>query len=228
MKRIMNFRALGFVVLTALFLYSCESDPVDPPVNVPPVVTLTSSSDLTVEPGETFTVDFSASIGSDSPLKAVTIYEDGTQLSTSRMMVNVATPASSAIFLLDADKDGITWTIDIVAQESAATTVAYEIEVQDDAGGRNSVFVNVTTVGTPPTLTGADPLTFSIEGGGPFDFKLTGMKGTGQLVSLEILEDGSKIDADKLTWNGESMVGMDNPFPLSGTEAEGFDEMYIL
>lgn len=224
MKRILNFPVLGLVLLAALFLYSCESDPVDPPVNVPPVVTLTSSADLTVAPGETFTITFSASKGSDSPLKAVTVYEDGTKVPTSRMTINGAAAAANAILITGAEVDGITWTIDIVAQTSAATIVAFEVEVQDEAGGKNSVFVNVTTVGTPPTLTATPPTTFEVEEGSTNDFKLTGVKGTGDLVSIEVLENNIKVDASRLEWDGQSMVGMDNPFPLSADEIGGFDE----
>ena len=130
MKRILNFTSVSLVVIAAMFLYSCESDPIDPPVNVPPVVTLTSSSDITLEPGESFTVDFSASIGDDSPLKAVTVYEDGSEVPFSRLTINGVAASSNAILLFGSDVDGLTWSIDIVAHSTPASTVTYKVEVQ--------------------------------------------------------------------------------------------------
>ena len=224
MKRILKLPTLLLVAMSAMFLYSCSDDPVDPPVNTPPAVTLTSASDLTVEPEEEFTIAFSASIGSDSPLKAVTVYEDGTKVPVSRMKVNGVDAAANAILITGTDVDGLSWTIDIIAQSSAGTTVAFEVEVQDEAGGRNSIFVNVTTAGTPPTLTGAEPLDFEILVGSINQFRLTGEKGTGDLASLEVRENGSAIDPSRLSWDGESMVGMDNPFLLGETEKGGFEE----
>jgi hypothetical protein len=230
MKRILNLPTLVLLTITAMFLYSCESDPTEPPVNVPPVVTITSATDITVNPEEVFTIDFTASIGSESPLKAVTVYEDGIKVPTSRLSVNGSAAAANPLLITGSDVDGLSWTFDIVAQSSAATTVVYEVEVQDDAGGRQSGFVNVTTAGTPPTLTTTSPMTVETFQDIKNVFKLTAVKGTGDLVSITVTENDQLLEVENIFWKGISMSVATNPFLLDETDQGGFDaqDLYIM
>ena len=197
---------------------------------MPPSVSLTSASDITVEPQEVFTIDFSASKGSDSPLKAVTIYEDGTKVPASRMTINGTAASANAILIFGDDRDGFSWSIDIVAHSSAATTVAYEVEVQDDAGGKQSVFVNVTTVGTPPSLTTTSATTIEVLQDIKNLFRLTAVKGSGELVSIEIRENDQLVDPSKIFWQMIGMSVAENPFTLGDAEKGGFEnqELYIM
>ena len=229
MKRILNFTSASLLVLAAMFLYSCESDPIDPVVEKP-VVTLTSSSDITVEPEETFTVDFSASKGGDSPLKAVTVYEDGTKVPASRLTVNGVAASSNAILLFGTDVDGLTWSIDIVAHSTPASTVTYEVEVQDQASQIQSVLVNVTTVGTPPTLTTTSPTTVEVEQDKKNVFRLTAVKGSGDLASIEVSQNDVKVDPSDIFWKVITMAVADNPFTLEEADKGGFEkqELYIM
>ena len=232
MKRIFNFPALLLVAIGAMFLVSCEPEPGGPtgPINVEPVVTLTSSSEITVEPTEVFTVEFSASKGDDNALKAVTIYEDGTKVPTSRLTVNGTAAAANPLLVTGTDVDGLTWTIDIVAQSSAATTVGYEIEVQDDASQTKSVFVNVTTVGTPPSLTSTSPMTINVDQDIKNLFRVTAVKGSGDLVSIEVRENDQLVDPSKIFWQVISMAVSENPFALGEDDRGGFEdqELYIM
>jgi hypothetical protein len=229
MKRILNFTYVCLVAMAAMFLTSCESDPTGP-TNVKPVVTLTSSSDITVEPGETFTVDFSASKGSDSALKAVTVYEDGTKVPASRLTINGVAAASNAVLLFGNDVDGLTWSIDIVAHSDAASTVTYEIEVQDEASQTQSVLVNVTTVGTPPSLTTTSPTMVEVDQDVKNLFRLTATKGSGDLVSIEVRENDQLVDPSKIFWQVITMPVADNPFDLSEDLKAGFEkqELFIM
>lgn len=231
MKRILNLSTLLLVAMSAMFLYSCSDEPGDTPVNVPPVVTLTSSDAITVDPAGTFTIDFSASKGSDSPLKAVTVYEAGTKMPASRLTINGSAAAANAILIVGDDKeDGITWSIDIVAQSTAASTVTFEVEVQDDAGGKNSVFVDVTTVGTPPTLTTTSPMIITTDQDIKNLFRLTAAKGTGDLVSIEVTQAGTFVDASNIFWKVITMAVDENPFFLAEEDKAGFtnQELYIM
>lgn len=232
MKRIFNYTAVLLFAIGAMFLYSCEAEPGGGtgPINVEPVVTLTSSSDITVEPTEVFTVEFSASKGDDNALKAVTIYEDGTKVPISRLTVNGTAAAANPLLVTGTDVDGLSWTIDIVAQSSAATTVSYEIEVQDDISQTKSVFVNVTTVGTPPTVTTTSPMTVNVDQDIKNLFRLTAAKGSGDLVSIEVRENDQLVDPSRVFWQVISMAVSDNPFALGDSERTGFEdaELYIM
>jgi hypothetical protein len=229
MKGILNFTSVSLFVIASMFLYSCEDEPTGP-TNVKPVVTLTSSSDITVEPEESFTVDFSASKGDDSPLKAVTVYEDGSKVPFSRLTVNGVGAASNAILLFGSDVDGLTWSIDIVAHSTAASTVTYEVEVQDEASQIQSVLVNVTTAGTPPSLTTSSFTTVETDQDIKNLFRLSATKGSGDLVSIEIRENDQFVDPSKIFWQGISMSVSDNPFALGEGEIGGFEdqELYIM
>ncbi|MEM9547215.1 MAG: hypothetical protein AAGA77_14640 [Bacteroidota bacterium] len=222
MKRFLNLPTLLLLAFAPFFFASCESDS-EPGTELPPVVTLTSSSDITVEPTEVFTVSFSASKG-DSPLKAVRVYEDGTSVPTSRLAFNGTPAAANPILITGTDVDGLTWTVDITAQSSVGTPVVFEIEVQDDLNNTQSVFVNVTAVGTPPTLTTSSPTVFSTGQDIKNAFKLTAVKGIGDLVSIEVTENNQKVNPSNLFWKEISMSVADNPFTLGDEDKDGFED----
>ncbi len=230
MKRILNLPTLLLVAMSAMFLYSCSDDPVDPPVTTPPSVTLTSAADLTVAPEEVFTVDFSASKGSDSPLNGVTVYEDGIKVPNSRLKVNGSDVPANPVSVSGTDVDGLSWSIDIVAQSSAGTTVTYEVEVVDLAGERGSVSVNVTTAGVPPTLTTTSPTTMTANQDEKRVFRISAAKGTGDLASIEVRQNDQFVDKSSIFWKVISDAVEDNPFTLAEEDQGGFDdqELYIM
>lgn len=229
MKRILNFATVSLVAFAALFISSCESEPGGGTTESGPSVTLTSSDDITVDPGATFTVDFSASKG-DNPLKAVTVYEDVTKIPASRLTINGTAAAANAVLLFGDDVDGLAWSLDIVAHTAAATPITYEIEVQDEANRTSSVLITVTTSGTPPSLTTTSPTTVTVGQDIKNLFRLSATQGTGELVSIEVKESGEFVDPSNIFWQTISMAVDDNPFTLGDGEKAGFDdqELYIM
>jgi len=226
MKRILNLPALLLVAMASMFLYSCSDDPVvgGGGTDVKPTVTLTTSSDITVDPVEVFTIDITASKG-DSPLETVTVYEDGTTVPFSRMTYDGVDASANPALLFGTEMDGLTRSIGIEAQSSAATTVAFEVEVEDVAGEKASVFVNVTTVGTPPSLTTTSPTTVTTGQDIKNGFKLTAVKGSGDLVSIEVRENNQFVDKSNIFWKEISMSVADNPFALAEEDQGGFDKL---
>ncbi len=216
--------------MPAIFLYSCSNEPIDQPVNIPPTISLISSSDITVEPEEVFTIDFSASKGSDSPLKAVTVYENDTKVPKSRLTINGAAATENPVLIADTDVDEITWTIDIVAQSSATTVVAFEVAVQDEAGEEQSIFVNVTAVGTPPDLTTTSSTIIETFQDFKNLFEISATKGSGDLVSIEIRENDQFVDPSKIFWQTMGTAVSENPFLLEDDDKGGFDdqELFIM
>ena len=227
MKRIFKLPALLLFASVALFFVGCEEDPIINPGDEKPVVTLTSSSDITIAPGELFSVNFSASKGGDSPLQAVTVYEDGTKVPFSRLTYNGTAAAANPALIVGDDVDGLTWTIDIVAHTTANTTVTYEIEVQDQASEKQSVFVNVTTVAVAPTLTTTSANTVVTGPDIKNVFRLTAEKGTGSLVSIEVRENDQFMDPSRVFWKEISMSVTENPFFLAEEDREGFEEQEL-
>lgn len=237
MKKILNYPAIFLMFIAACFLVSCEDETGGgsggggTSVTGEPSLTLNTLADLTVAPSESFTVNFSASTKNDIPLKAVTVYEDGTKVPVSRLTFNSEAAAANPALVVGADKEGLTWDVGIIAHSAAATTVQYEIEVTADDNTISSFFVSVTTAASPATFTSTSPTMVSDV---PQDtknvFKLTAVKGDGQLVSIEVRENDMFVEATRIFWMGISMSVDDNPFFLSETEKDGFEdaELYIM
>ena len=226
MKKILNFQTLMLLFVAALFMTSCEDEPGGGTGSdlSTPSVTINSETDLTVAPGEEFTVDFSASPDSESPLNAITVYADGTRMSSDRLQFNGVAAAANPILVLGTDKDGLNYIVTITAQEDAGTAVIYSIEANAEDAGKSSADVVVTTVSTPPSLTGFGAAEVDATVGTNFQFKLTGVVGGAQLSTLEVLENGLQVDPASMTWQDFSMMAGGNPFVLSAEEADGFDE----
>lgn len=225
MKRILKLWTLVLAGFAGIFFVGCESEPVDVPR---PSVSLLSPSEYTIEPEEVFTISFSAAKGGESPLKAVTVYEDGTKVPTARMTINGVAAAANPLLVVGADVDGLSWMVDIVAQSSAATTVTYEVEVQDEQGSKRSVLVNVTAAGSPPVMTSSSPTAFSVAQDTKNAFRLTAAKGSGDLTSIEVRENDQLVDPTKIFWKEISMHVADNPFQLGDSDLEGFEEAELI
>lgn len=204
--------------MAAMLIVSCESEPVSPPI-----VSLTTSADITVQPEEVFSIDVSASPG-DSPLKTVTVYEDGTIVPFSRLTYNGSSASANPALLFGDDVDGLTWSIDVVAQSSVGAPVVFEVEVADDAGLKGSVFVNVTTNGVAPMLTTTSGTSISTGVDMKHAFKLTGVKGSGNLVSIEVRQNNQFVDKSNVFWKEISMSVDENPFTLLEEDQDGFED----
>jgi len=227
MKRILKLPTLLFLALAALFFTSCEDDT---PGEVGPSVTLTSSSEITVNPEEVFTVTFTASRSDDAPLQAVTVTQDGSNVENARLTYNGTAASANPALLFDDDKEDLSWSIDIVAQSAAATTATYAIIVQDEDLETQSVSIAVTTSGVPPTLTTDAPSNIVTDQDVKNLFSLSATQGTGALSTIEVRLDQTRLDVSNIFWQEISMSVVDNPFTLSEDLRGGFtdQELYIM
>ncbi len=227
MKRILNFPTLMLLFVAALFMTSCEEEPGGSGSgtnDTAAALSLTSQSDLTLSPTEEFTISIAADKGTND-MNGVYVYEDGVKVPESRLKFNGEAATANPKLLVGAERESLDWTISVIAQATAGTTSNFEVEIRDDQMLTSSVTVTVTTASSPPTLTGlgnANP-TFP-EGTQNVSFKLDGAKGSGQLSTLELRQNGILVDEADFNWNGLSMMSMGNPFPLSGTDVDGFTE----
>lgn len=231
MKRILNFPTLMLLFVAALFMTSCEDEPGGGTggggtTDTNPVLSLTSLSELTLSPTEEFTISIAADKGTNE-MNAVTVYEDGVKVPTDRLKFNGTDAAANPALLFGTDRESLDWTVSVIAQATAGTSSNFEVEVADASGLTSSVTVTVTTASTPPTLVGAAPMVFEITEGSKNGFKLTGTKGSGLLSSIEVRQNDMPVDAAEIEWDGASMMGMGNPFALTGTEVDGFENVSL-
>ncbi len=227
MRKFLNFQSIFWLLLGAIFVISCEPDTPNNNELLGPSVTLNSPSAYTVAPGEEVTVDFGATVG-DSPLNAFTIYENGTKIALDRIKVDGVTPGDAAVLLVGDERNGFSnKMVTIVAQAEAGTTVTYEIAVVDEKGKSESLFVDITTVGTPPVISTSSPVNFDSEPSVKNTVRISVSNGSGRLSSIEVRENGDLLDAGRLDW--DSFNPDTNPFDVQESEKDGFTDkaLYI-
>ncbi|MFT4533527.1 MAG: hypothetical protein ACI9P5_000876 [Saprospiraceae bacterium] len=211
--------------VAALFMTSCEDEP-GGSTDTAPSITLLSEANLTLAPTEEFTVEISASKGTNE-MNGVYVFEDGIRVPEARLKYNGVTSSANPALLAGDDRQSLTWSVSIIAQATAGTSSNFEVEVRDNSATalRKSVTVTVATASTPPTLTGlGNQSPTYAEGTQNVSFKVNGEKGSGLLSTLEVRRNSVKVDVADFNWNGLSMMTMGNPFQLTGTDVDGFTE----
>lgn len=175
---VLKLTGLG-LVMVALFFSSCGDDPivVDP---LGPEISFVAdpgflSADSEVMLGETFSVKVRLSKG-DAQLNTLSINEGSDKLATSRFTVNSgAVTSNNPLLIVGADKDGVTYSIDIAPSATAVIGdfITYSFTVADDSNETDLVDIVINIVGPDTT-----PLTSTIPG---VLFNQAGPAGTGGL-----------------------------------------------
>lgn len=175
---VLKLTGLG-LVMVALFFSSCGDDPivVDP---LGPEITFVAdpgflSADSEVMLGESFSVKVRLSKG-DAQLNTLSINEGSDKLATSRFTINSgAVTSNNPLLIVGADKDGVTYSIDIAPSATAAIGdfITYSFTVADE--GNETDLVDIVINITGPLTT---PLTSTIPG---VLFNQAGPAGTGGL-----------------------------------------------
>ncbi|MCB0569216.1 MAG: hypothetical protein KDC66_05615 [Phaeodactylibacter sp.] len=160
-KLLLKLSGLAFA-LTLLIATGCTDDTTDPIVTLGPEITLLSdagfiSTDADLMIGETFSVKVKADKG-DNQLKALSFAVDGTQpkgTDLDNYITKITSggsdvTAQNPLLIVGASKDGATWEIDMVPfGQQLDETVTYTFTVEDDAGEKASVSIDITISGTP-------------------------------------------------------------------------------
>jgi len=213
--------ALAMVCLT-----SCGEDPLNPG-GIPPSVRLTDNgagsltADATVNSGETYTLNIVASPG-DSRLNNLTISEDGSNIDIGRLSLG-GNPA----LLIDGDKDGIDWNVDIDAPTDPGT-YSITATVTDDANEVSSVSISITIADTPPTIAVSSGATgVDVAPGETVIVRINASAGSRQLNTITVWEDGVAItDLTRLEFNGVAFTA--NPNTLEGADKDEITEGEVL
>lgn len=231
------------ILLTLLIATGCEEDTVDPINQLPPQVSLLSgvgltSTDATLAPGETFTVNVEILTG-DNPIETFTFLVDGAPISNTDIANYYANgefaldgsveTANNPVTLFGDAKQGALIGIDVVPFNQMDGEVrTYTFEAVDEAGNVGTVSLDVTIVDpTTPvdaTLTGVLFNQAGPAGTGGLDLD-TG-EGTGSAAADSEIRDlglDCTVPAPGLNWrrqigtiNGADMVQVD------ATQVENF------
>lgn len=231
------------ILLTLLIATGCEEDPVDPINELPPAVSLVggvglTSTDATLAPGETFTVNVEILTG-DNPIETFTFLVDGVEISNTDISNYYANgefevdgsieTANNPVTLFGDAKQGALIAIEVVPFNQMDGDVrTYTFEAKDEAGNVGTVSLDITIVDpTTPidaTLTGVLFNQAGPAGTGGLDLD-TG-DGTGSAAEDSEIRDlglDCTVPAPGLNWrrqigtiNGADMVQVDE------TQVENF------
>lgn len=231
---------LGFIFV----VFSCTPDD-DPIINPPlgPEIRFVSeagflSSDAEILPGQTFRVKITG-IQGDSPLKSLTISENGITLSsgsdpedrvTSIIDTNTGTDVTNnPLLIVGASTSGTTWEITIVGHKELVEN-AYEFTLADSDGNSDVISLNINVFGEL-SIELVEEATFvsgnaTIAGAGDFSVKASASRGAAQIASISVSSNDVLVDAANLTFGG--VLFSSNPLTLTGADADGFEEIITI
>lgn len=225
-----NLLKLSSLFVLMIILTGCPDDPVDPTLS--PSVSFVTETDFldadanVANGGDVFKVKLSAVSGT-AALKTLTVFEDGTKLSTDRFDVNGDPAAANPLLVLGDDTNSFTWTVSVTAHD--AGTVNYEFVVEDEGGLSDAASLNITigaVGGEVPKLTFEGDGMFMTSPGSLVSIAINAEVGSSPLSSIAVYEGGVLIpDADapdRLKIDDAATSFVSNPQPLAEGSKEGF------
>lgn len=236
-KFFLKLTGLAMVSLL-IFTTSCENDDETPGGgSLGPIIQFVFESgflneDSTVSPGESFQVKIDAQPG-DSPLNALTVLENGSNLATDRYSITNISVTNNPQVLTGTDKDGAILELTIDAQSDVSETT-YTIEVTDEAGQSDEVSLVIGTFGDLTfgiVLDDSDPAYLSqdatLGAQGPFEVRLLGSRGAAAISSLAVFQDDVAVDAARLTFNGGA-ISPANPLSIPEADKNTFETIVAI
>ena len=233
-------RSLSLVYLLLLAgliisLPSCteDGDPIiDPPLG--PSVSLIAdidflTGDATLSAGETFKVRLQAFTG-DNQLNTISVTENGTAIAHTmdRIKYNGQDDDANPKLLFNADRDGFTWDIEVIAHADGLST--YEFIVTDEAGNNDAVSLNITIQSLPLLITQVGGTNvINTMPSNLVNVMVMVQKGANPLKNITVYQDGISIaDLTRLRFKDIATNFTANPMPLTGDDVNGFSgEIYI-
>lgn len=220
--KISIIRHLLLLTGLAFMITSCEVDPIGPIGGEDPTVSVTGVPQGGIEAGSTFSITVSAEPSSaDAPLDVLEITEDGTAIPFSRLTVNGLAASSNPILLFDPDKNGLTWTIDIVAHGDASTK-EYSVIVEDESNNTDAFSFDVMTNVNAPSLNVQSSGEFNVSPSALIALPVTFAKGTYDVASIGVYENDALIeDLNRISYNDLTNYFDENPYLVPEADKEG-------
>ena len=191
----------------------------------------TLTFDSTVDPGQVFRVAIDA-LSIEAQLRAIQVSRDGFSLTPDEFDNLNITDADeqNPQLLFGTDKDLFTWTYEFVAPEEEGSYF-YDFLVSDDAGLESVASITITVEGVlvveDPTISLMNSSTIDAPAGSLVQVNAEAVRGTNELVSVSVWEDGSLIsDLTRIRFANIDFEA--NPRPLFAPNTDGFTEGIII
>lgn len=142
MKKVLWIFTSAFLLSNLFFTTSCTDDN-DPVNNLAPIVVITDGPDAETVVGQdaTVTVTVEATKGTGA-LKTLTVLEDGTKISLSRISIDGSPAAANPILIVN-PSDQMEWEIEIDVQD-AFDTRTFTVRVEDENNLSDEVTFDVS------------------------------------------------------------------------------------
>ncbi|WP_235298684.1 hypothetical protein [Portibacter marinus] len=216
LKNLMVFAGFAFL------LTSCDPDGgiIDPPGEDDPLVSVTGIPSAPITAGSVFTISISGTPTDDNQLKSVAFKEGNQNISFSRITVDGTPASANPILLFGSDKDGVAWSVDIVAHETVGVE-QYEVEFTDEGNNVGGFTFDVETelVVENPTISIAGEMTVMVPSNSVLLAKTTLGMGTYDLSTLTFYQGDNTLDASRVTFGNTAIDN--NPFALPSDFADG-------
>ncbi len=211
---------------SVIFIMGCTKDPV---VIVPegkPTISISSntSATRTIKPGDVFITSILLKRGGNK-LRGLSIFENDKLIEIGRVKINNINILGNPHFLKEENNENVSLRVEINSLRANKEFV-YRFVVSDFGGDTAQTQRIIIVKSDPPRLKYNGPqLTISTIGN-TARFKLNGVKGTGLLKSIEVLQNNVPVLPNRITFG--AIRPTSNPFLLDGSDANVFDKDIII
>jgi len=246
MKKLLYYLSLSFLVVFSFT--ACEVDPTGPGTGGPGtggpgtggtdtgptllVITETGfvNDIATVNIGEEFFVKIQGEKG-DSDLQAITIYENGSAIESSRITDGGNTVAANPFLILGGDVTSFVKELGIIAHDVEGERT-FEIELRDINGNVDSETISITTL---PAM--VDPPTITVGGSGMYMSQPSSIvtvpvsvsNVSSPLLVIGVFEGDEPVDPSRLWWDDLSNPNWpENPGAVQDADQLGFDRTIFI
>jgi hypothetical protein len=225
-RRISESVIIFFFCCLVLFSLGCTKEEVVAPPEGKPVLNLSAntSAEKTIKPGEAFITLVTVKRGSKK-LRGISIFENNTLAEPERVKINNKLILGNPHFFMEDNNENISLRIEINSLR-ANNNFVYKFVVSDFGGETAEASRTISVKSDPPKLRFNGPNLTIATINQVARFKLNGVKGSGLLKSLEVLQNNVKVDPARLSFG--SLSPASNPFLLDGTDASVFDKDLIV
>jgi hypothetical protein len=222
-KVIFRFCIIGLIIAH----WACENDNeiVEPQGKPKIVLAINNLQEKAIKPGEIFISLVSLKRGG-AKMRGVTVLEDDRLVAVDRLKINNLLALGNPIFLYPPDDEEGSLRIEIKSPNKTGS-FNYKFIVTDYKGDTSVVSRKINIGSQSPTLKYNGPdlaiTTFLKEA----KFKINGIKGTGRMFTLSVLEDNVLVTPSRMKF-GTSKPSA-NPFALDLADQSVFDkDLFII
>ncbi|HMP30235.1 MAG TPA: hypothetical protein PKD85_11585, partial [Saprospiraceae bacterium] len=158
-------------------------------------------------------------------LRGLAIYENNQLIDMERVKVNNLNMVGNPLFLKNNNNENLSMRVEITSLRANRDFI-YEFVLSDFGGDTAIAQRTILVKSDPPRLRYNGPELTVATIGNEARFKLNGVKGSGLLQSLQVLQNNVAIDPSRISFG--TIRPTSNPFQLDGTDANVFDKDILI